>query len=69
MDNENSIVNLISSDLSRHMEVLVSTNIIRPPSLKNKSYQKELLVPYRTQCAFIRIIYELYPEVRSFICT
>ncbi|CAH1731848.1 unnamed protein product [Aphis gossypii] len=59
-EDPNSIVNLISSKLSRHMELLVSTNIIRPP--KNKNHLQELLIPYRTQCAFIRIFYELYPE-------
>lgn len=47
------------------MEVLVSTNIIRPPSLKNNLSQNDVLVPYRLQCAFIRIFAELYPEVRS----
>ncbi|XP_022182347.1 uncharacterized protein LOC111042113 [Myzus persicae] len=59
-EDTNSIVNLISSKLSRHMELLVSTNIIRPP--KSKICQNDLLIPYRTQCAFIRIFYELYPE-------
>jgi len=59
-EDTNSIVNLVSSKLSRHMELLVSTNIIRPP--KSKISHHNLLVPYRTQCAFIRIFYELYPE-------
>lgn len=45
------------------MELLVLTNIIRPPSINNKLFQKDLLVPYRTQCAFIRIFIELYPKV------
>ncbi|XP_026817471.1 uncharacterized protein LOC113556613 isoform X2 [Rhopalosiphum maidis] len=59
-EDTNSIVNIISSELSRHMELLVPTNITRPP--KSKNHLQELLVPYRTQCAFIRILYELYPE-------
>lgn len=59
-EDTNSIVNLISSELSKHMELLVTTNIIRPP--KSKICQNDLLVPYRTQCAFIRIFHELYPE-------
>lgn len=59
-EDSNSIINLISSKLSRHMELLVLTNIIRPP--KSKFGQHNLLIPYRTQCAFIRIFYELYPE-------
>lgn len=59
-DDTNSVVNLVSSKLSRHMELLVLTNIIRPP--KSKISQHSLLVPYRTQCAFIRIFYELYPK-------
>lgn len=59
-EDTNSIVNLVSSKLSRHMELLVATNIIRPP--KSKFSHHNLLVPYRTQCAFIRIFYELYPE-------
>lgn len=59
-EDSNSVVNLISSKLSSHMEQLVSTNIIRPP--KSKICQHNLLIPYRTQCAFIRIFYELYPE-------
>uniref|UniRef100_A0A2H8TL94 Tudor domain-containing protein 5 n=1 Tax=Melanaphis sacchari TaxID=742174 RepID=A0A2H8TL94_9HEMI len=59
-EDTNSIINLISSKLSRHMEILVSKNIIRPP--KDRNHLQELLIPYRTQCAFIRIFYELYPE-------
>lgn len=47
------------------MEELVSTNIIRPPSLSNKLSQNDVMVPYRLQCALIRIFVELYPEVRS----
>ncbi|XP_025414906.1 uncharacterized protein LOC112686707 [Sipha flava] len=61
-EDTDSIVNLVSSELSRHMEVLVSTNIIRPPSLNNNLSRNDILVPYRLQCAFIRIFAELYPE-------
>jgi len=59
-EDTNSIVNLVSSKLSRHMEILVSTTITRPP--KSKISHNNLFVPYRTQCAFIRIFYELYRE-------
>ncbi|XP_060856292.1 uncharacterized protein LOC132934018 [Metopolophium dirhodum] len=59
-EDTNSIVYLVSSKLSRHMELLVSKNIIRPP--KSKFSHNNLSVPYRIQCAFIRIFYELYRE-------
>lgn len=62
LDN-NSIVNLVSSNVSSHIENLVETNIPRPLSTKkHKHFLKDLLVPYRVQCAFIRIVKELYPE-------
>lgn len=49
------------------MELLVSTNIIRERSINNKIAYQDLLVPYRIQCAFIRVFVELYPKVRLFV--
>ncbi|XP_050525426.1 uncharacterized protein LOC126896564 [Daktulosphaira vitifoliae] len=61
-EDENSIVNLVSSQLSRHMEILVSFNIQRPKINKNQISHRDLLIPYQTQCAFIRIFSELYTD-------
>ncbi|VVC24370.1 OST-HTH/LOTUS domain,Tudor domain [Cinara cedri] len=61
-ENQNSIINLVSSKKSRHLEILVSNNIIRPPTNKSTKSHKELILPYRVQCAFIRVFVELYPE-------
>lgn len=59
----NSIINLVSSELSKHIEKLVETNIFKVPSDKKlQNSYKDLLIPYRVQCALIRIFIELYPK-------
>ncbi|XP_050443222.1 uncharacterized protein LOC126847164 [Adelges cooleyi] len=61
-ENDNSIVHLVSSTLSKHIEFLVSTNFQRPKISKTKISHRDLVIHYETQCAFMRIFLELYPK-------